>query len=103
MCEALAVREACVFALARNILNASVCSDSRTVISLSSSEGVPPWEIRSIIDDIRSLALRCNISFVFVKRKENYIAHCIASLARKGNLFGDWLGCPPPPLDSLIL
>ncbi|KAM7523951.1 hypothetical protein LguiA_013853 [Lonicera macranthoides] len=61
-----------------------------------------PLEIAPIIEDVRALAKLHCIYFVFGHREENSIAHCVASLASKGLLFGDWISFPPPPLDSLL-
>lgn len=102
VCELLAIWEACIFVLARGLSNVLICGDNRSIILLSNSEGVPPWEISSITYDIRYMATRCGISFSFVGREENFVAHCIASFAQIVNLFRDCLSCPPLVLTPLF-
>ncbi|KAI8549277.1 hypothetical protein RHMOL_Rhmol06G0013200 [Rhododendron molle] len=51
---------------------------------LSVSELVPPWEVATISMDIRDLVQEQGISFDFVRRLANWMAHEVASLAKTG-------------------
>lgn len=55
----------------------SICSDSKSVISVASSDLEPPWEIAAIISDARSLAAKHIFLFLFFPRFSNDIAHWI--------------------------
>ena len=102
MSEALAFREACLRIARMNLVNVSVCGDCQYLISICSKDLAPPWDCSSVIHDIRVLAKQWNISFCFVGRERNRAAHWLASRARSNSLIGDWVGCPPPILVSLM-
>ena len=75
--EALAVRSACLLGAVRGLAGLPICSDSKEVISLASSNLDPPWEINVIIQDIRSLAHPSGFKFIHAPRNFNKVAHCI--------------------------
>ncbi|KAL7172332.1 hypothetical protein ACSBR2_031930 [Camellia fascicularis] len=77
--EARAVRMACDFSQTLNLRQVSVEGDNKTVIELSVSELVPPWDCMTIIHDIRSAKSRSNISFSWSPRSSNRVAHWVAS------------------------
>ena len=54
------------------------------------------------LHDIRLLALKWNIVFLFVSRSWNRAAHWLASQAISLQCAGNWVGCPHPILFSLV-
>ena len=95
------MREACLI-IHRRELQEIIVGDNQLLISLSSKEDDPPWEISSFIKDICDLARERNLSFRFVNRCKNRATHWVASRVRLGLLFGDWIGCPLPRIVSLL-
>lgn len=81
--EAYAIRAACVLGSIRRCRELVVCSDSKFVIELSSSDLEPPWEITSVIADIRT-------------------AHWVVQASVSGALSEDWVSNVHPILQSLI-
>ena len=79
--EVIAVHSACSLASSHGWLNAIVESDSQMAISFSSSEACPPWSFAALIDDIRLWAKNMQITFSWVKREQNKVAHWVASHA----------------------
>ncbi|GKA53039.1 reverse transcriptase, partial [Tanacetum coccineum] len=77
--EIIAIRFACLFASNHGWLNAIVESDSQMAISLSSLEAHPLWRFATLIDDIRLWAKNMHITFSWVKREQNKVAHWVAS------------------------
>ncbi|XP_028072149.1 uncharacterized protein LOC114274429 [Camellia sinensis] len=73
--EAQAVRMACAFSQTLNLREVSVEGDNKSVIDLSVSELVPPWDCLAIIHDIRSTRSRRDISFSWSPRSTNHVAH----------------------------
>ncbi|KAL7264102.1 hypothetical protein ACSBR1_002121 [Camellia fascicularis] len=51
--ELLAVRQACLMAVALNRAAVDIESDCKSVIQLCVSEGVPPWELLALLSDVR--------------------------------------------------
>ncbi|XP_028083788.1 uncharacterized protein LOC114285008 [Camellia sinensis] len=100
--EAQAVRMACAFFQTLNLSQISVEGDSKTVIELSVSELVPPWDCMAIIHDIRSTKSRNNISFCWSPRSSNRAAHWVASRNLTGMLPLDWVAHPPPALRAIL-
>ena len=86
MDEGYAVRKACWFAAAQNLVGLTICSDSKSVITLASSDLEPLWEISEIIEDIRSLAVELHLMFVFIPRDLNVVAHWVVKSASKSFL-----------------
>lgn len=63
--EDIALREACVFCLKAGLLEACIESDNATVVSWCiNADGVPPWEISSVISYINPL-LREHLSLLW--------------------------------------
>ncbi|KAI7984812.1 hypothetical protein LOK49_LG14G00812 [Camellia lanceoleosa] len=73
--EALAVRWACLMARSLNLSQVEIVGDNKTMISLCVFEVVPPWKCAPIIEDIRSLAIQCNFSFLWTPYKANSAAN----------------------------
>ncbi|KAL7235685.1 hypothetical protein ACSBR1_019055 [Camellia fascicularis] len=101
--EARALRLACVFLQALGLINVQVERDNKSVIELSTSELVPPWDCRACILDIHSLSLSSSISFPWVPREANSVVHGIATTHLKGALPLGWVGSPTTPLKELLL
>ncbi|GJZ42300.1 reverse transcriptase [Tanacetum coccineum] len=76
--EIIAVHYACSLASDQGWFNATVESDSQLVISLACSESTPPWSIAALVDDIRLWANNMHLSFFFVNRESNQVAHWVA-------------------------
>ncbi|KAL7212958.1 hypothetical protein ACSBR2_015621 [Camellia fascicularis] len=100
--EARAVRMACAFSHTLNLRQVHVEGDNKSVINLSVSELVPPWDCQAIIHDIRSAQFRRNISFSWTPRNTNRVAHWVASCHLKGKLSLDWVVHPPLELRSIL-
>ncbi|KAF7153144.1 hypothetical protein RHSIM_Rhsim01G0167200 [Rhododendron simsii] len=99
--EAFIFREACLFAKALNLQNVSIESDCASLISLSVSELVPPWEVLALITDIRKIGAELELSFCWTPREGNEAAHWIAS-SRASTLGCNWVSFPPIPLLNIL-
>ena len=84
--EIIAVHSACSLAFNRGWFNAIVESDSQVAISLSSLESPPPWNLAALVDDIRLWAKNMHISFSWVNRDSNQVAHWVARYAFSNTL-----------------
>ncbi|KAI8558898.1 hypothetical protein RHMOL_Rhmol04G0132100 [Rhododendron molle] len=61
--ELLAILLACEMAEALGISKACIESDNQQAIKLSVSELVPPWEVLSLVSDIRQFGQYVGLSF----------------------------------------
>ena len=100
--EAMAVRNACLLRATRGLTGLIICSDSKVVISLASSDLDPPWEVEAIIRDIREMASLLGFVFKFVPRSCNCIAHFFVKAALRGLPFYNWVSSPPAKLRLLL-
>ncbi|KAL7193375.1 hypothetical protein ACSBR2_025064 [Camellia fascicularis] len=100
--KARAVRMACVFSHTLNLRQVHVEGDNKSVITLSVSELVPPRDCQAIIHDIRFARSRRNISFSWLPRSTNRVAHWVASCHLKGMLLLDWVVHPPLELRTFL-
>ncbi|GJR98435.1 reverse transcriptase [Tanacetum coccineum] len=73
--EVIAIHYACYLAYNQRWCGAIVESDSQTAISLSSSEAIPPWSLSALIDDIRTWSKSLHLTFSWVNRVNNQVAH----------------------------
>ncbi|XP_028089296.1 uncharacterized protein LOC114289726 [Camellia sinensis] len=92
--ETIAVCLACAMARAIQCVAVEIESDSKTVIQLCVSEGVPPWEICAIIQDIRSLAHSGGLTFKWSPRVRNRAAHWVATACLHDYLPVHWVSQP---------
>ncbi|KAM7516612.1 hypothetical protein LguiA_006195 [Lonicera macranthoides] len=101
--EAIAIREACILYLKARIKEAVIESDNSSVVSWCIAEdGAPPWEVKVIIDDIRTLAIKASLSVSVIRRSANEVANWIARIALS---LGSWsfnMGCIPHKLALLV-
>lgn len=79
----------------------SIESDCASLISLSVSELVPPWEVSALITDIRKIGADLELSFSWTPREGNAAAHWIAS-SRASFLGCNWVSIPPAPLLTIL-
>ncbi|GKA59432.1 reverse transcriptase [Tanacetum coccineum] len=79
--EVIAINYACYLAYNQGWCDAIVESDSQTAISLSSLEAVPPWSLGVLIDDIRTWSKSLHLTFSWVNRVNNQVAHWTAQFA----------------------
>ena len=87
-----------------NLRHVALIGDNQSlVIRLSSSDIVPPWEVSSILHDIRLLVKQWTISCFFVSINCNRTAHWLANRTCSNCLFGDWVGCPPSLVSLVVL
>ncbi|KAH7843546.1 hypothetical protein Vadar_018002 [Vaccinium darrowii] len=93
--ELLAIRRACGMAKALNLFGVTIESDNQTAIKLSVSELVPPWEVLTVVLDIREFVSSLGLCLAWVKREANELAHVVASNAVRGNLPVNWISFPP--------
>ncbi|KAI8005987.1 hypothetical protein LOK49_LG07G01062 [Camellia lanceoleosa] len=89
--EASAIRWACLVIRDLNLSQVEIVSDNKEVIRLCVSEDAPPWNCAPIIEDIRSLANLCNLSFLWTPRMANEAAHWTARAFLKGVLPSNWV------------
>ena len=77
--EATAVRDGIITALEAGYRRIAVEGDNQIVISAIQSRIKPPWQIASIIEDIKNLSKGCeDISFTHIYREGNRAADWIA-------------------------
>ncbi|CAL5346981.1 unnamed protein product [Camellia sinensis] len=100
--EALACRWACLFAQNCGLPGAIIEGDNKSVILLSVSETVPPWECGLIIDDIKRLASQEGLLLQWRPRAANRVAHWVAQASLHGHLPPDWVPNPPAALVALL-
>ncbi|KAI8537679.1 hypothetical protein RHMOL_Rhmol09G0042900 [Rhododendron molle] len=100
--ELVAIREACFMVSRSSWQGATVESDCREAILLSSSENIPPWEVAAVVLDIRELAKARGIIFSWARRTANKAVHTVAALAKSGNLPCNWVSSPPFSLLSVL-
>ncbi|CAL5387174.1 unnamed protein product [Camellia sinensis] len=101
--EARAIRLACMFLRALGILNLQVESDSQEVITLCVSEMVPPWDIAALLHDIQVVSSSSHVSFAWIPRESNEVAHWVARAHLHGALPSNWVSAPPAALSALLL
>lgn len=61
----------------------------------SVSEGVPPWDICAVMNDIRSMASSRGLAFKWCPRVGNRAAHWVASACLHDTLPVNWVSQPP--------
>lgn len=96
--EALAIRKACGMMKELGMDRVEIESDKKLAIKLSVSELDPPWEIATIIWDIRQFREEMGVSFAWARRKANELAHLVATKALKELLPVSWVSSPPDSL-----
>ncbi|KAM1549051.1 hypothetical protein ACFX1Z_010161 [Malus domestica] len=80
MAEASAVRAALMVCRERGFAEVEIESDSQGLIRMLNGEYVIDATLECLLHDIRVLASQVGrVSFVFVKRKGNVVAHAVAS------------------------
>lgn len=100
--ELLALRFACGMVKALGLLGAVIESDNQVAIKLSVSELVPPWEVASVVMDIRDLVRDVGVCLQWVKREGNALAHVVAKKALRGLLPVNWVANPPSFVASVL-
>ena len=75
MAEALALREACFVIASLNITASFIFSDCEELLDIFRSSKAPPWEIGSLVCDIRNRLECLGSELVFIER--NLIGLCI--------------------------
>ncbi|KAH7834407.1 hypothetical protein Vadar_015661 [Vaccinium darrowii] len=98
--ELLAIRRACGMAKALNLFGVTIESDKQIAIKLSVPELVPPWEVLTVVLDIRNFVSSLGLCLAWVKREANELAHAVALNAVKGNLPINWISFPPRSVSS---
>ncbi|KAL7249779.1 hypothetical protein ACSBR1_011873 [Camellia fascicularis] len=73
--EALACCLACQLAQDYNLSMVEVEGGNKLAIHLCVSDDIPPWECGAIVNDIKMLATRGNLSFHWCPRAANGAAH----------------------------
>ncbi|XP_028087816.1 uncharacterized protein LOC114288493 [Camellia sinensis] len=101
--EAHAIHLACMFLRALGLLNLQVESDSQEVITLCVSEMVPPWDISALLHDIQVVSSSSQVSFAWIPRESNEVAHWVARAHIHGALPSNWVSIPPTALSALLL
>ncbi|KAI8544640.1 hypothetical protein RHMOL_Rhmol08G0312200 [Rhododendron molle] len=101
--ELLAIRLACGMASSMGLTEVEIESDNQLAIKLSASELVPPWEVEAVVQDIRFMKQSGGISFKWVKREANGLAHVVASKSLRRLLPRNWVANPPSFVASILL
>ncbi|KAI8573093.1 hypothetical protein RHMOL_Rhmol01G0251900 [Rhododendron molle] len=100
--EAWALRIACATAFELNLFEAIFESDCLEVINaVLDAKSSGPWEISTIIEDIKNWAKDRCWSFLWCCREQNKVAHCLADLCLKKNLVNQ-SGCIPHEVVLLL-
>ena len=85
--ESDAVRQACLLAHRQQLQQVTIDSDNMEVIKLSSTKGVPPWEISGFVEDIKQVANSLNLRFLHKPRAINRrAAHWLAASVLSSSL-----------------
>ncbi|CAL5411534.1 unnamed protein product [Camellia sinensis] len=92
-----------MFLQALGLSNVQVKSDCKSVIELCVSELVPPWKCLAFLYDIQSMGQASSLSFSWVPRAANTVAHWLASSKLQDALPLDWIRNPPLSLRNLLL
>lgn len=100
--ELNAIRMACKMAASMEINQATIESDCQQAIKLSVSEQDPPWDVMALVFDIRYFRNLLGLSFSWVRREANGLAHEVATSFKKGKLPLNWVSCPSPSILSLL-
>lgn len=101
--ELLAIRFACCMMKSQSINDGSIESDCQTAIKLSVSELVPPWEVATVVDDIKQMQQESGVTLAWIKRKANGLAHILAKKKLCGLLpLSSWVANPPPFVISVL-
>lgn len=103
MAEALGIHDAMV--LANNLFLSSVIveSDNRCLVETCRGSLVRA-EIQNIINDIVTLKAQFHLcDFTWTASEGNGAAHCIATLADRGDLRGNWISKPPDCLRKALV
>ncbi|XP_058208153.1 uncharacterized protein LOC131321162 [Rhododendron vialii] len=100
--EAWALRIACSTAVEMDYNEVIFESNCQALINCF-KDGKPPcpWEIRTIVDDIRSWAKTRKWSFVWCSRDINTVAHGLAAFCAD-RFFVFQAGCLPPAVEVLV-
>ena len=105
MVEAKAIYDASLFAASCVCEPVIIESDCKIVIdAISSDASFLPWDDSGMVEAIRDVANKSSsISYSFIYREANTIAHWVASSAKCGSLPPDWLSRQPLVLSRLLL
>ncbi|XP_062020921.1 uncharacterized protein LOC133737369 [Rosa rugosa] len=102
--EAIALRDSLIAAMDRGLQFIEVEGDSKLVIDAVNGVSHPPWKLRKIITDIRSLvASFSTITFKHVFRKANFAADSVTKLGHTSSDRIWWVNCFPPTVSRAIL
>lgn len=101
MCEAMALREACMMAKTMNLHSVQIESDNKELISLSVSELDHPWECACIIHAIRALVKDLNLIVSWIPTSVNRAVHRVASFV-SGWLPQNWVSIIPAELSHIL-
>lgn len=72
-------------------------SDNQLAIKLGVSELVPPWDIATIVWDIRQFREELGVTFAWARRKANQLAHVVANKSDERlvtSLVASWVASP---------
>ncbi|KAK0608384.1 hypothetical protein LWI29_029944 [Acer saccharum] len=101
--EAVAILTGIRLALQLGLFPALLESDALAVVELISAKVVPASDVGIVINDILNLISSCFVSFSFVPRLANRVAHGLAKLALDYKGRSVWVGDCPLAVESLVL
>jgi hypothetical protein len=100
--ESLAIRGAASYISSLTLDDYKIVSDCKAIVDIINNKASSKWMVAPIIADIRFFASRHSVSFIFVSRKNNRVAHWVASAAFKNSLSCNWFLDPPGDLKILL-
>ncbi|PWA97332.1 ribonuclease H protein [Artemisia annua] len=99
--ELCAIRSACILAATNGWNNAFIESDSRSAISLASTEDVPPRALAALICDIKFWKSQMNLHLCWTSRACNLAAHHVAKVAYVSDANFIWVDNFPCEITSI--
>ncbi|KAG5537109.1 hypothetical protein RHGRI_024523 [Rhododendron griersonianum] len=99
--EAWALRIACNSVIDADYSQVIFESDSQVVMQSVQGRTNCPWEIYTVVEDIKTWAKGRNWSFIWAGRMKNKAAHWLASYSIN-SCSSIQLGCIPPEFDSIL-
>ncbi|KAI8561723.1 hypothetical protein RHMOL_Rhmol04G0363100 [Rhododendron molle] len=99
--EAWALRIACSTAMEMNYPRVIFDLCQKLISCINDSKRPCPWEISSVVEDIKAWAQSRRWSFIWCNREKNQVAHWLASSCLGRNLLS-LTGCIPPGLLPLL-
>lgn len=104
MAEALALRDALIYAYQHGLSHIQVEGDSKLIIDCIKNVCTTPWSLKAIIRDIRQLAAQCAVtSWNHIFREANFAADAIATYGHNLANMYIWQNVVPPTARTALM